>query len=488
MSGGVTSIDARTGQVLDRFDESTPEEVDSICAAAARAFPSLELLGRAGRARILRAMSEALEASAEAIIEIADRETALGTARLAGELARTRFQLEFFAHELDDGSYLETTVTRAHTSALGPQPDLRRMLVPIGPVAVFSASNFPLAFSVPGGDTASALAAGNPVVVKAHESHTATSILCWRILDEAATAAGAPAGTIALVHGRSAGVALVGHPAITAVGFTGSPGGGRALMRAIEQRDHPIPFFGELGSVNPLIVTAGGARDRADDIAAGLVASVTGSAGQLCTKPGLVLVPTGTEGDQLVAAVGRRMAEVPPQVLLNERILDDYRRGARMLSDHEGATLHAGGSDGPGQRSATALVVELGIDDLSADVLEEHFGPLAIIVRYPDLDSLRTLLAAVPGSLTATFHGPADEVAPLADLMRHRAGRLVFDGFPTGVSVSAAQNHGGPWPSSNTTHTSVGSTAIRRFLRPVTWQNAQQHVLPIELRDNEEHA
>ena len=258
-------------------------------------------------------------------------------------------------------------------------------------------------------------------------------------------------------------------------------------MRVIEQRDDPIPFFGELGSVNPLIVTAGGARDRADDIASGLVASVTGSAGQLCTKPGLVLVPTGPDGDQLVAAVGRRMAEVPPQVLLNERILDDYRRGARALSDHAGATLHAGTGAVPGHRSATALVVELGIDDVSADVLEEHFGPLAIIVRYPDLDSMRTLLAAVPGSLTATFHGPTEEVAPIADLMRHRAGRLVFDGFPTGVSVSAAQNHGGPWPSSNTTHTSVGSSAIRRFLRPVTWQNAQQQMLPVELRDIEEH-
>jgi NADP-dependent aldehyde dehydrogenase len=480
----VVSIDPRTAEVVEVVaTEHSTADVARACESAAAAVRTLDELGRAGRAAMLRAMARELEAHDDEIVRLADRETAIGE-RLGVELKRTVFQLRLFADVLDDGAYLEATIDHAGDTPMGPRPDLRRMLVPIGPVAVFGASNFPLAFSVPGGDTASALAAGCPVVIKAHASHPATSQLCFELLERAA-----PEGVVSLVHGLQAGADLVAHPAIQAVGFTGSLGGGKALLEIITGRPQPIPFYGEMSSINPVVVTEAAAADRGAQIAAGLVGSFTMGAGQLCTKPGVALLPAGAAGDGVVSTMSDALADVPDQVLLNERIRDTYAAGTSRLRAAPGVRVLRGSTAEPaeGGYRAGAQLVEVEAGRLDGEIASERFGPVIVIARYGGEEDLRAALAALPGSLTATVHsGPGDEhlVDRLSVALRERAGRLIYDGYPTGVAVAWAQHHGGPWPSTNSLHTSVGPTAIRRFLRPVTWQNAPAHVLPAELRDD----
>ena len=484
----VASIDPRTGAQAEVVaEETTSAEVDQLCRAAVSAASWLEAVGREFRAGLLRRMADALEARGSDVVALADRETGIGPTRLGGELRRTCFQLRLFAEVLEEGSYLEATIDPPADTAMGPRPDLRRMLVPIGPVAVFGASNFPLAFSVPGGDTASALAVGCPVLVKAHESHPATSELCFRILRGALDELGCPEGTFALVHGRQAGAELVAHPSVRAVAFTGSPAGGRALYDLINERPDPIPFYGELGSLNPVVVTPGAAQERGAEIADGLATSFTVAAGQLCTKPGVVLVPRGADGDALVDAVAERVAGTGDEVLLNGRIAADYGGTTGRLRELPSVSVVAEGrgSSVEGFR-AVPLLLSVDAADLDDAVTGECFGPVTVLVRYDGEEELASAVAQLPSSLTAAVHSAASEavlVARLTDLLRQVAGRLIYDGFPTGVSVSWAQHHGGPWPSTNSLHTSVGASAVRRFLRPTTWQDAPQHVLPAELRD-----
>jgi NADP-dependent aldehyde dehydrogenase len=483
----VVSIDPRTAEVVEVVArEHSTEEVDRACELAAMAARALDELGRSGRAAMLRAMADGLARHGDEIVHLADRETGIGTARLGVELKRSAFQLRLFAEVLDDGAYLEATIDHPGDTPMGPRPDLRRMLVPIGPVAVFGASNFPLAFSVPGGDTASALAAGCPVVVKAHASHPATSELCFEVLERAARDTAAPSQAVTLVHGLQAGADLVAHPAVQAVGFTGSLGGGTALMKIIAERPQPIPFYGEMSSLNPVVVTEAAAAARGDEIGAGLIDSVTMGAGQLCTKPGFALLPTGAAGDQIVTAMSQALAELPDAVLLNERIRDAYIDGTARLRSMPGVrVVRAPATPAEAGYRAAAQLIEVDAAQLESDIAHEQFGPATILVRYSDEDELRRAIAALPSSLTATIHsGPADEdlVESLSATLRERAGRLIYDGYPTGVAVAWAQHHGGPWPATNSLHTSVGPTAIRRFLRPVTWQNAPEYVLPPELR------
>jgi NADP-dependent aldehyde dehydrogenase len=485
----VVSIDPRTGEAVEVVaQETTTAEVDRLCAAALAAAPALEALGRTGRAGLLRALADGLEARREDVVAVADRETGLGTTRLNGELTRTTYQLQLFAEVLDEGSYLEATIDHAGATPMGPRPDLRRMLVPIGPVAVFGASNFPLAFSVPGGDTASALAAGNPVVVKAHGSHPATSQLVFEILVEAARGAGAPDGTLGIVHGVQAGADLVAHPAIRAVGFTGSVNGGKALLAIIEQRTDPIPFFGELSSLNPVVVTPQAAGERGAQIGGELVGSFTLGAGQFCTKPGLAFVPSGPEGDAVVSAMAEAVRGTTAQILLNEGIATSYGRGAAVLAELPGVeTVAVGAREDDAGFRATPLLLTTTAAELPHEVTEELFGPVSVVARYDDEKELFTALDAMPSSLTATvLRGEGETELPLAvsQELRTRAGRIVYDAYPTGVAVSWAQHHGGPWPSTNSQHTSVGTSAIRRFLRPVTWQGAPEEVLPAELTDD----
>jgi NADP-dependent aldehyde dehydrogenase len=484
----VVSIDPRTGTAAEVVaQETTTAEVDRLCTAALSAAPALEGLARRGRAALLRALADALEERRDDVVAVADRETALGPVRLNGELTRTTYQLRLFADVVTEGSYLEAAVDHAGDTPMGPRPDVRRMLVPIGPVAVFGASNFPLAFSVPGGDTASALAAGCPVVVKAHGSHPATSQLVFDVLDGAARKAGAPEGTLGIVHGLQAGADLVAHPAIRAVGFTGSVGGGRALLRIIEQRPDPVPFFGELSSLNPVVVTPAAAAERGPVIGAELVGSFTLGGGQFCTKPGLAFVPAGPEGDALVAAMAEAVAGTPAPVMLNEGIAAAYARISGQLTAAGGIdVVTTGGSAAePGFR-VTPLLLTTSAAALPEQATEECFGPVTVVARYEGEAELLAALDAMPSSLTASvLRGEGETALPalLTERLRPHAGRIVYDGYPTGVAVSWAQHHGGPWPSTNSQHTSVGTTAVRRFLRPVAWQNAPHAVLPEELTD-----
>ncbi|NUS14285.1 MAG: aldehyde dehydrogenase family protein, partial [Streptomyces sp.] len=319
MAVPVWSVDPRTGKQGEQVAvEATAEDVDHAVRAAAAAIPALA--DRSVRSRLLRAAAGALEDAAGRVIAAADAETALGVPRLTGELARTAFQLRAFADVVDEGAFLDVIIDHPDPDAKPiPRPDLRRMKIPLGVVAVYAASNFPLAFSVPGGDTASALAAGCPVVVKAHPDHPATSALCAELLRGAAVSVGLPADTVVLVHGFQAGVDLVRHPLVSAAGFTGSVPGGRALHDAAAARPRPIPFHGELGSLNPVVVTEAAAAERAEQIGTGLAGSFTLGVGQFCTKPGLVLAPAGADGDRLVAALTGAAGEAAPGVLLDSR-------------------------------------------------------------------------------------------------------------------------------------------------------------------------
>jgi NADP-dependent aldehyde dehydrogenase len=484
----VFGTNPRTGAALDPVTvETTEAEVDGFVAAAAQAAPVFAGLDRTSRARLLDAIADGIEARRAELVEIASAETGFGSAKLDGEINRAAYQFRFFADVVEEGSYLEVAIDPPADTPMGPRPDLRRILSPLGPVAVFGSSNFPFAFSVLGGDTASALAAGCPVVVKAHPSHPATSQLSFDVIAAALTDGPASRGTVALVHGMRAGAALVAHPSIKAVGFTGSLRGGRALLDIINTRDEPIPFYGELSSLNPVIVTPAAAAERAEEIGAGLVNSFTVGSGQLCTKPGFVMVPDGSDGDRLVAAVRSGLAESTGHVLLNEGIYATYTGETMALSARTDVTTNtAPAADGPGFGVAP-MVVETTLDDLDPGLVHEVFGPITVIARYRSdsvISSATTVFDTFPPSLTATLHHADDDTLPgLTQLATARAGRVVYNGFPTGVAVSWAQHHGGPWPSTNTLHTSVGATAIRRFLRPITFQNAPQGVLPTELRD-----
>jgi NADP-dependent aldehyde dehydrogenase len=484
----ITSFNPRTAApVRDIGPDTTAAEVGATCATAGALAAELELAGRAGRARMLRAMAAALEDDRAGLVASADVETALGTARLESELTRTTYQLTFFAAVIEDGGYLEATIDHAGPTPMGPRPDLRRMLRPIGPVAVFGASNFPFAFSAPGGDTASALAAGCPVVIKGHESHPDTALRCTSALRRGAVASGLSEDIVSLVFGVAAGGDLIRDPRIQAVGFTGSLAGGRALADVAAARPAPIPFYGELGALNPLVVCPAAAVSRAAEIASGLVGSFTLGVGQFCTKPGLAFVPAGAAGDDLVAALSAEVTAAAGGPMLNARIHGGFQAGAGALRQSTGvAVLAEGHPAGPGWWG-TPLLLQADGPALAGALLEECFGPVLIVVRYADEDELASLLAKAGQALTASVHADAEDLAMgsrLVDWFTGRAGRIVWNGYPTGVAVAWATHHGGPYPATtDVLHTSVGASAIRRWLRPVAYQDVPAKLLPPELRD-----
>lgn len=486
----IAGVDPRTGTALPAVAESTTtSEVDRIVSAAAQLAPTFEGYGRERRAALLDVMADAIESDRDELVTTAATETGFGTAKLNGELTRAAYQFRFFGEVLREGGYLEATIDTAGDTPTGPRPDLRRLLVPVGATAVFGASNFPFAFSVLGGDTASALASGCPVIVKAHESHPATSKLSYEVLSRAAIDAGVPTEILGIVYGREAGSELVAHPDIKAVGFTGSYRGGKALLDIINNRPEPIPFYGELSSINPVIVTPGAAAERAEAIATGLVASFTMGAGQLCTKPGIVLLPDNDAGQELITAVRDALGPVDAQPLLNEAIHSSYISETETLRSNPTLTTIEGRADSTTGFFVSPVVFEAEIADFRGDLVNEIFGPVTVLVRYPADQIEKAVTDAftvLPRSLTATIHHHVDDtdlVNRLTEIALPNAGRLIYNGFPTGVAVSWAQNHGGPWPSTNSLHTSVGATAIRRFLRPITYQDAPATVLPAELQD-----
>ncbi|MFE5731877.1 aldehyde dehydrogenase (NADP(+)) [Streptomyces sp. NPDC056528] len=485
----VWSVDPRTGEPRERVAvEATAEEVDRAVRAAHGTLGALA--DRTARATLLRTAADLLDESRDHVVAAADAETALGPARLTGELARTTSQLRAFADVVEEGSFLDVRIDRPDPGAVPPRPDLRRWKVPLGVVAVYAASNFPLAFSVPGGDTASALAAGCPVVVKGHPDHPATSELCASLLRRAAVKAGLPEDVVVLVHGFDAGVALVRHPLVAAAGFTGSVRGGRALFDAAAARPVPIPFHGELGSLNPVVITPAAARERAAAIGAGLAGSMTLGAGQFCTKPGFVLAPRGEAGDRFLDALAAGLGDTGPSVMLDHRMRDAFVAGVAERAALPGVdTPVTPGAGGPHTVSAGVLAVDAGrlVAGGHHLLLEECFGPVTVVARYTTREEADAVLALLPGNLTATLHttetAEDPDAAPLLAALTPLAGRVLVNGWPTGVAVAAAQHHGGPYPATTSTSTSVGATAIERWLRPVTYQSTPDHLLPPELRD-----
>ncbi|MEI7030015.1 aldehyde dehydrogenase (NADP(+)) [Streptomyces pratensis] len=487
----VWSVDPRTGNPREQVAvEATAEEVGRAVRAAHAVRDALA--DRTARAAFLRAAAELLEETGEHIVEVADAETALGPARLGGELARTAAQLRAFAEVVDEGAYLDVRIDHEDGSRTPPWPDLRRYKIPLGVVAVYAASNFPLAFSVPGGDTASALAAGCPVVVKAHPDHPATSELCASVLRRAAARAGLPEDVVVLVHGFDAGVALIRHPLVSAAGFTGSVRGGRALFDAAAARPVPIPFHGELGSLNPVVVTGAAAAERAEEIGAGLGGSATLGVGQFCTKPGFVLVPADGDGDRLLKALAETVSGAGAGVLLDHRIRDAFLTGVReraALPDVEApVTPGAGGEHTVSAGFLTVPAARLTAEGPHDALLEECFGPVTVIARYTSQEEAAAVLARLPGNLTATLQAatarPDPAAAPLLAALAPLAGRVLVNGWPTGVAVAPAQHHGGPYPAATSPSTSVGATAIERWLRPVAYQSTPEALLPPELRED----
>lgn len=472
-----------------RFAMGTVADVARACEAAEDAFWRYSQTTREARAAFLNRIADEIEVRAEAITEIGTQETGLPVARLQGERGRTTGQLRLFASHILKGDYLDRRVDPALPDRQPlPRPEIRMMQRPIGPVAVFGASNFPLAFSTAGGDTAAALAAGCPVVVKGHSAHPGTGEVVAAAISAAVTALGLPEGVFSLIQGgrRDVGTSLVQHPLIKAVGFTGSLAGGRALFDLCVSRPEPIPFFGELGSVNPMFLLPAAVAARGAAIAAGWAGSLTQGAGQFCTNPGIAILIDGPASrafvEQAVAAVG----PVPAQVMLTDGIAAAYRQGRDRVRATAGVQeILTSTCD---LRNATPyLFLTSGADWLSNHVLgEEVFGPLGLIVMARDAGEMLTIARSLQGQLTATLHMDAGDTGLAQSLMpvlERKAGRVLANGFPTGVEVCDAMVHGGPYPAStNFGATSVGTLSIRRFLRPVAYQNLPHDVLPEDLR------
>ena len=467
------------------FAVGTTALVDRACQAAEEAFWSYGYSSRADRAAFLNAIADEIEARGDQITEIGTQETGLPAARLKGERGRTTDQLRLFAEHILKGDYLD----QRHDKALPdrapmPRPDLRLIQRPIGPVAVFGASNFPLAFSTAGGDTASALAAGCPVVVKGHSAHPGTSEIVADAIAAAIQKCGIHPGVFSLIQGgkRDVGTALVQHPLINAVGFTGSLAGGRALFDLCAARPNPIPFFGELGSVNPMFILPSALSDRGEDIAVGWAGSLTMGAGQFCTNPGIAVVIDGPQANAFIEAAGKALEPIGAQTMLTDGIASAYREGRDRVAGAKGVQeVLTSVCD---LRNATPYLYATTGDEWMANesLGEEVFGPLGLVVRVRDMEQLVEMAKSLQGQLTCTLHMDAadtDDARSLMPILERKAGRVLANGFPTGVEVCDSMVHGGPYPAStNFGATSVGTMAIRRFLRPVCYQNIPDTLLP----------
>lgn len=485
------ALDPATGAELpETFHESGPEQVELACAAAADASATYRSLPLTQRAAFLEAIADEIDALGDTLTTRVVAETALPTARATGERGRTAGQLRLFAAVVRDGSFLG----RRHDSALPerqplPRPELHLVQVPVGPVAVFGASNFPLAFSVAGGDTAAALAAGCPVIVKAHPAHPGVSELVAGAVQRAADRTGMPTGVFGMLHGGAAtGQALVRDPRIRAVGFTGSRAGGLALVAAAQERDVPIPVFAEMSSVNPVVVLPGAIADSAarEALAGGYATSLTREAGQYCTNPGLLFLPEGADGDAFLDTVRVALADSPAQAMLTPAIAAACASGLRSMRAVPGVTEVTAGTVTDGSATPSVLATDLDVFTGERHLSSEVFGPAGLVVRYPSIEALVPVLAGLEGQLTATVQGTASDIGAarrLLPVLEDRAGRVLWGGWPTGVEVASAMVHGGPWPATSApATTSVGTLAIARFLRPVSYQNMPAELLPVELR------
>lgn len=494
VAGGGTEIrafDPSAGTELEpvyRYGDDS--HVERACAAAAAAFGEYRATTSERRAAFLERIAENIEALRDALVARASAETGLPTARLTGEVGRTTGQLRLFAEVLREGSWNGARIDPALPDrAPLPRPDIRQRAVPLGPVAVFGASNFPLAFSVAGGDTASALAAGCPVVVKAHDAHPGTSELVGRAVSDAVADSGLPAGTFSMLFGSGPGLgtALVTDPRIKAVGFTGSRFAGMALVAAAAGRKEPIPVYAEMSSINPVFLLDGALASRAAELGAAFVASLTMGSGQFCTNPGLVIAVDGPDLDTFVAAAKDAVGQAQPTPMLTPNIAANYARGVAALDAD--ADLVARGAAGDDRTTCQAALFSTdaatfrGSEALQAEV----FGASSVVVRCADVAEMGSVIDDLEGQLTATLHvddSDHDQAAKLISLLELKVGRILFNGWPTGVEVCHAMVHGGPSPAtSDSRTTSVGGRAIERFLRPVCYQNVPKALLPSAIAD-----
>ncbi|MFK4298976.1 acyl-CoA reductase-like NAD-dependent aldehyde dehydrogenase [Arthrobacter sp. GAS37] len=463
---------------------TTIEDLNARVEAAHGAFEKGRAADPQVRASWLEAVATGLENSGSALVELASKETHLSTPRLEGELKRTVFQLRLFAEEIRQGEHFDATIDHADARwGMGPRPDLRRVNVPLGVVAVFGASNFPFAFSVMGGDSASALAAGCAVVHKAHDGHRQLAARTAETVMAALDGAGAPSGLFSLVNGRPAAEALVDHPLIKAIGFTGSTAGGRALFDRAAARPEPVPFFGELGGINAVFVTRGAWESRRSEIVNGYFSSFTMGMGQFCTKPGLLFVPAGGR-DEVRRLLSDALSGFSPAELLSERLHHGFREAVEQLRDKAGVDVLVEGDFAAAPAPTLLHTTPAAVRRDPSILRQEMFGPASVVVEYGDDSELAALAGMLEGQLTTTLQAePDDDVTELAARLTDVSGRVLWNGWPTGVTVSYAQHHGGPYPATTSATTSVGTAAIRRFLRPVAYQSFPEARLPEPLRD-----
>lgn len=468
-----------------------PADVAAACAAAEAAFDTYRATDRETRAAFLERIADEIMAIGDPLIEAAMTESGLPRPRLEGERGRTCGQLKMFAGVVRAGMWQQLRIDPAMPDrAPLPRPDLRLRMIPVGPVAVFGASNFPLAFSTAGGDTASALAAGCPVVVKGHPAHPLTGALVAQAITKAVADAGLPEGLFQHLVGPSMelGSALVQDPRIMAVGFTGSRGGGLALAKLAQERDVPIPVYAEMSSINPVLLMPEALKARGEALGTAFVGSLTMGAGQFCTNPGLILAIDGEGLDAFIAAATGAVTQAQPQTMLTTGIADAYAKGVEALAKNPGVETVGQGTPGS-KTTGGAIVFQTTAEKFLADKAMGHevFGAASIVVRCKDEAEMASLIAGLEGQLTATLHmDSADEAmaSRLLPVLERKVGRILANGWPTGVEVCHAMVHGGPFPAtSDPRTTSVGSMAIDRFLRPVSYQNLAQDVLPPELRD-----
>ncbi len=491
---GFQAVAASTGAPLEpRFSMATKEDVEAATAAAEAAFPIYSNLPREKRAEFLEAIAEEIDALGETLTERAMQESGLPHARLTGERGRTSGQLRLFAKELRLGEYLRARIDHAIPDRQpAPKPDLRLRMIPVGPVVVFGASNFPLAFSVAGGDTASALAAGCPVIVKGHSAHPGTSELVAGAIERAVAKTGMPAGVFSLINGagNEVGSALVSHPVVKAVGFTGSRGGGTALMKLAASRPVPIPVYAEMSSINPVFLLPAALETRAEALGKAYIGSLTMGAGQFCTNPGLVLALESPALDRFLSAATEAVSGAAAQTMLTPGILKAYEQGVARWAAAPGLNQVAQGQEGSASCGRAALFTMTGADFIAdPSHAEEVFGAASLLVRCATIEELLKVVSLLEGQLTATLHlddADTEVAAQLLPLLERLAGRILANGWPTGVEVTDAQVHGGPFPSTaDGRSTSVGTLAIDRFLRPVAYQDLPAALLPADLRDGD---
>ncbi len=484
------SFDATTGEALPfHFTQATAQEVDAAAEAAARAYPLYRALPASKRAEFLDAIADELDGLGDDFVALTCQETALPAGRIQGERGRTSGQMRLFAKVLRRGDFHGARIDRAMPDRKPlPRPDLRQCRMGLGPVAVFGASNFPLAFSTAGGDTAAALAAGCPVVFKAHSGHMATAEQVADAIIRAAEKTGMPKGVFNMIYGSGVGEALVKHPAIQAVGFTGSLRGGRALCDMAAARPQPIPVFAEMSSINPVLVLPEALKTRGDTIANELTASVVMGCGQFCTNPGMVIGIRSPEFSAFLERLSGFMAEQPAQTMLNAGTLKSYVKGLEHLQAHPGITQLAGQVQQGNQAQPQLFKADVSLLIEGDELLQEEvFGPTTVVVEVADKAELIRALHGLRGQLTATLIGDEADFTAFADLvavLEQKAGRLLLNGYPTGVEVCDSMVHGGPYPAtSDARGTSVGTLAIDRFLRPVCYQNFPDALLPEALKN-----